>query len=60
MSDKLPSTVTCRFAYNHIESDGKYVNLTEALEAMAAKAGQLGHPAAAKRIVDDCYQLILG
>jgi hypothetical protein len=36
MPEKLPHTLTCRFAYNHIESDGKYVNLTEALEAMEA------------------------
>jgi len=32
----------------------------QALEAMAAKAGQLGHPAAAEKIVDDCYDLVLG
>jgi len=37
-----------------------YASHPKALEAMAAKAGQLGHPAAAKRIVDDCYQLITG
>jgi UDP-N-acetylglucosamine--N-acetylmuramyl-(pentapeptide) pyrophosphoryl-undecaprenol N-acetylglucosamine transferase len=37
-----------------------YASHPEALEAMAAKAGQLGHPAAAERIVDDCYQLITG
>ncbi len=30
----------------------------QALEAMAAKAGQLGHPAAAQAIVDDCYNLL--
>jgi UDP-N-acetylglucosamine--N-acetylmuramyl-(pentapeptide) pyrophosphoryl-undecaprenol N-acetylglucosamine transferase len=30
------------------------------LEAMAAKAGQLGHPDAASVIVDDCYRIILG
>ena len=36
MSDNLPITMTYRFAYNHIESDGKFVNLTEALEAMDA------------------------
>jgi UDP-N-acetylglucosamine--N-acetylmuramyl-(pentapeptide) pyrophosphoryl-undecaprenol N-acetylglucosamine transferase len=37
-----------------------YASHPKALEAMAAKAGQLGHPTAAKAIVDDCYQLILG
>ena len=37
-----------------------YASHPEALEAMAAKAGQLGHPTAAKRIVDDCYQLVTG
>jgi UDP-N-acetylglucosamine--N-acetylmuramyl-(pentapeptide) pyrophosphoryl-undecaprenol N-acetylglucosamine transferase len=37
-----------------------YASHPEALEAMATKAGKLGHPAAAKRIVDDCYQLIAG
>jgi UDP-N-acetylglucosamine--N-acetylmuramyl-(pentapeptide) pyrophosphoryl-undecaprenol N-acetylglucosamine transferase len=37
-----------------------YASHPEALEAMATKAGQLGHPAAAKKIVDDCYQLIAG
>jgi hypothetical protein len=36
MPDKQPFALTCRFAFNHIESDGKYVNLTEALEAMDA------------------------
>jgi len=35
-----------------------YASHPEALEAMAAKAGQLGHPAAAKKIVDDCYELV--
>ena len=37
-----------------------YVSHPEALEAMAAKAGQLGHPDAAQAIVDDCYKIILG
>ena len=37
-----------------------YASHPQALEAMAAKAGQLGHPAAAKAIVDDCYKIILG
>jgi UDP-N-acetylglucosamine--N-acetylmuramyl-(pentapeptide) pyrophosphoryl-undecaprenol N-acetylglucosamine transferase len=37
-----------------------YASHPEALEAMAAKAGQLGHPAAAKKIVDDCYDLVSG
>ena len=36
MPDSVPTSLNCRFAYNHIESDGKYVNLTEALEAMDA------------------------
>jgi UDP-N-acetylglucosamine--N-acetylmuramyl-(pentapeptide) pyrophosphoryl-undecaprenol N-acetylglucosamine transferase len=35
-----------------------YASHPQALEAMAAKAGQLGHPAAAKAIVDDCYSLL--
>ena len=35
-----------------------YASHPESLEAMAAKAAQLGHPAAAKRIVDDCYELV--
>jgi UDP-N-acetylglucosamine--N-acetylmuramyl-(pentapeptide) pyrophosphoryl-undecaprenol N-acetylglucosamine transferase len=35
-----------------------YASHPEALEAMAAKAGHLGHPAAAKKIVDDCYELV--
>jgi UDP-N-acetylglucosamine--N-acetylmuramyl-(pentapeptide) pyrophosphoryl-undecaprenol N-acetylglucosamine transferase len=30
----------------------------EALKAMSSKAAQLGHPDAAKRIVDDCYELV--
>ena len=30
----------------------------EALKVMSSKAAQLGHPDAAKRIVDDCYELI--
>jgi UDP-N-acetylglucosamine--N-acetylmuramyl-(pentapeptide) pyrophosphoryl-undecaprenol N-acetylglucosamine transferase len=37
-----------------------YASHPEALEAMAAKAGNLGHPAAAQAIVDDCYQLVAG
>jgi UDP-N-acetylglucosamine--N-acetylmuramyl-(pentapeptide) pyrophosphoryl-undecaprenol N-acetylglucosamine transferase len=37
-----------------------YASHPQALEAMAAKAGQLGHPAAAEKIVDDCYKIILG
>ena len=37
-----------------------YVSHPEALETMATKAARLGHPAAAERIVDDCYQLITG
>ena len=37
-----------------------YASHPQALEAMAAKAGQLGHPAAAQAIVDDCYKIILG
>jgi len=36
MPDNVSITMTYRFAYNHIESDGKFVNLTEALEAMDA------------------------
>ena len=35
-----------------------YASHPEALEAMATKAAKLGHPAAAKQIVDDCYELI--
>lgn len=35
-----------------------YASHPQALEAMAIKAGRLGHPDAAKRIVDDCYELI--
>jgi UDP-N-acetylglucosamine--N-acetylmuramyl-(pentapeptide) pyrophosphoryl-undecaprenol N-acetylglucosamine transferase len=35
-----------------------YVSQPQALEAMAAKAGRLGHPDAARNIVDDCYQLL--
>jgi UDP-N-acetylglucosamine--N-acetylmuramyl-(pentapeptide) pyrophosphoryl-undecaprenol N-acetylglucosamine transferase len=35
-----------------------YASHPEALEAMAEKAGQLGHPAAAQAIVDDCYRLL--
>ena len=37
-----------------------YASHPQALEAMAAKAGQLGHPAAAEKIVDDCYDLVSG
>lgn len=37
-----------------------YASHPEALKAMAAKAAQLGHPDAAKRIVDDCYDLVSG
>jgi len=36
MPENLITNLTCRFAFNHIESDGKYVNLTEALEAVDA------------------------
>jgi UDP-N-acetylglucosamine--N-acetylmuramyl-(pentapeptide) pyrophosphoryl-undecaprenol N-acetylglucosamine transferase len=35
-----------------------YAAHPQALEAMAARAAQLGHPEAAKAIVDDCYQLV--
>jgi UDP-N-acetylglucosamine--N-acetylmuramyl-(pentapeptide) pyrophosphoryl-undecaprenol N-acetylglucosamine transferase len=35
-----------------------YAAHPKALEAMAARAGQLGHPDAAKHIVDDCYELV--
>jgi len=35
-----------------------YASHPQALAAMATKAAQLGHPDAAKRIVDDCYQLV--
>jgi UDP-N-acetylglucosamine--N-acetylmuramyl-(pentapeptide) pyrophosphoryl-undecaprenol N-acetylglucosamine transferase len=37
-----------------------YASHPQALSAMATKAAQLGHPDAAKRIVDDCCELILG
>jgi UDP-N-acetylglucosamine--N-acetylmuramyl-(pentapeptide) pyrophosphoryl-undecaprenol N-acetylglucosamine transferase len=37
-----------------------YAARPQALEAMAAKAGQLGRPDAAAAIVDDCYRIILG
>jgi len=37
-----------------------YAAHPQALEAMAARAGQLGHPDAATVIVDDCYRIILG
>lgn len=35
-----------------------YASHPQALEAMARKAGRLGHPDAAQRIVDDCYELV--
>jgi UDP-N-acetylglucosamine--N-acetylmuramyl-(pentapeptide) pyrophosphoryl-undecaprenol N-acetylglucosamine transferase len=35
-----------------------YAAHPQALEAMATRAGQLGHPDAAKAIVDDCYELV--
>ena len=35
-----------------------YAAHPQALEAMAAKAGGLGHPDAARHIVDDCYDLV--
>jgi UDP-N-acetylglucosamine--N-acetylmuramyl-(pentapeptide) pyrophosphoryl-undecaprenol N-acetylglucosamine transferase len=35
-----------------------YASHPQDLKAMAIKAGQLGHPAAAKTIVDDCYELV--
>jgi UDP-N-acetylglucosamine--N-acetylmuramyl-(pentapeptide) pyrophosphoryl-undecaprenol N-acetylglucosamine transferase len=37
-----------------------YASHPETLEAMATKAGQLGHPSAAEKIVDDCYDLVSG
>ncbi len=37
---------------------GYYASHPEVLKAMSSKAAQLGHPDAAMRIVDDCYQLI--
>jgi len=37
-----------------------YASHPEALKAMSSKAAQLGHPDAAKRIVDDCYELVSG
>ena len=37
-----------------------YASSPQAIEAMALKAGRLGHPDAAQHIVDDCYQLITG
>jgi len=36
-----------------------YASHPQALAAMAAKAAQRGHPEAAKRIVDDIYELII-
>ncbi len=35
-----------------------YASHPQALKTMAQKAGRLGHPDAAQRIVDDCYQLV--
>lgn len=35
-----------------------YASHPEALKAMSSKSEQLGHPDAAKAIVDDCYELI--
>ncbi len=35
-----------------------YASHPDACETMAAKAGQLGHPDAARAIVDDCYELV--
>jgi UDP-N-acetylglucosamine--N-acetylmuramyl-(pentapeptide) pyrophosphoryl-undecaprenol N-acetylglucosamine transferase len=35
-----------------------YAAHPQALKAMAAKAGRLGHPDAAQHIVDDCYELL--
>ena len=37
-----------------------YASNPQVLEAMAQKAGRLGHPDAARNIVDDCIQLITG
>jgi UDP-N-acetylglucosamine--N-acetylmuramyl-(pentapeptide) pyrophosphoryl-undecaprenol N-acetylglucosamine transferase len=37
-----------------------YASHPRALATMAERAGRLGHPDAAKNIVDDCYQIILG
>ena len=37
-----------------------YASHPQALKAISSKAKQLGHPDAAKVIVDDCYKLILG
>ncbi len=37
-----------------------YATHPEALNAMSSKAAQLGHPDAAKQIVDECYDLVLG
>ena len=37
-----------------------YASHPEALKAMSSKAAQLGHPDAARRIVDSCYDLVLG
>ena len=35
-----------------------YASNPQALEAMATKASRLGHPDAARHIVDDCYKLV--
>jgi UDP-N-acetylglucosamine--N-acetylmuramyl-(pentapeptide) pyrophosphoryl-undecaprenol N-acetylglucosamine transferase len=35
-----------------------YASHPQALEAMSSKAEQLGHPDAAKNIIDDCYRLL--
>ena len=35
-----------------------YASHPEALKAMSSKSEQLGHPDAAKAIVDDCYELV--
>jgi UDP-N-acetylglucosamine--N-acetylmuramyl-(pentapeptide) pyrophosphoryl-undecaprenol N-acetylglucosamine transferase len=35
-----------------------YASHPQALKAMSAKAKQLGHPDAARAIVDDCYELV--
>jgi len=35
-----------------------YASHPQALEAMSSRAKQLGHPDAAKAIVDDCYKLV--
>jgi UDP-N-acetylglucosamine--N-acetylmuramyl-(pentapeptide) pyrophosphoryl-undecaprenol N-acetylglucosamine transferase len=35
-----------------------YASHPQALEAMALRAGRMGYPDAAQRIVDDCYELV--